>query len=47
MEEYYIKCLNEEVDEIRFLYKKFAINLNVSENILDRKFAKEIHIKFI
>ncbi|HBG7745371.1 TPA: hypothetical protein KRE80_000834 [Clostridioides difficile] len=37
MEEYYIKCLNEEVDEIRFLYKKFAINLNVSENILDRK----------
>lgn len=42
MEEYYIKCLNEEIDEIRFLYKKFAINLNVSENILDRKI---VHVK--
>ncbi|HBF5866239.1 hypothetical protein KGF43_15580 [Clostridioides sp. ZZV14-6044] len=37
MGEYYIECFNEEVDEIRFLYKKFAVNSNLSENILDRK----------
>ncbi|MCC0784507.1 hypothetical protein IR152_15835 [Clostridioides sp. ES-S-0108-01] len=37
MKEYYTKSFDEEVDEIRFLYKKFATNLNLSENILNRK----------
>ncbi|MCI0936775.1 hypothetical protein MJU95_016450 [Clostridioides difficile] len=33
----YMECFNEEVDEIRCLYKSFADNLNSSENILNRK----------